>query len=188
MLEPLRARRFALPRRAAVVVAAAVTSIALVGCSAESETTASDPAPAASAEVEVESGSESGGESGAEESTPAQDVEEGGEIAAEEPAPGQRIGYDEWSADPAAYSGSDVVLYFHADWCHLCQETDEALAATGVPAGLTLVEVDYDTRTDLRQEYGVTVQHSFVKVDDSGSRVDVWTGTTTGEAIAERAA
>ncbi len=64
----------------------------------------------------------------------------------------------------------------------------EALAATGVPAGLTLVEVDYDTRTDLRQEYGVTVQHSFVKVDDSGSRVDVWTGTTTGEAIAERAA
>ena len=31
-----------------------------------------------------------------------------------------------------------------------------------------LVQIDYDSRTDLREEYGVTIQHSFVLVDDAG--------------------
>ncbi|WP_292606281.1 hypothetical protein [Nocardioides sp. REDSEA-S30_B4] len=43
---------------------------------------------------------------------------------------------------------SDVVLYVAASWCHHCQDTDASLDADGVPAGLTLVKIDYDERTD----------------------------------------
>ena len=117
-----------------------------------------------------------------------QSVEAGAEVEAAPEPDGRLVSYAEWEADPAAYADSDVVLYFHATWCHNCQDTDASLAADGVPAGLTLVKIDYDERTDLRQEYGVTVQHTFVKVDDAGARQDIWTGTTTGAEIASRAA
>ena len=117
-----------------------------------------------------------------------QSVEAGAEVAGSPEPDGRLVSYAEWEADPAAYADSDVVLYFAASWCHNCQDTDASLDADGVPAGLTLVKIDYDERTDLRQEYGVTVQHTFVKVDESGARQDIWTGTTTGTEIASRAA
>ena len=117
-----------------------------------------------------------------------QSVEAGAEVE-ESPEPdGRLVSYAEWEADPAAYADSDVVLYFAASWCHNCQDTDASLDTDGVPAGLTLVKIDYDERTDLRQEYGGTAQHTVVKVDESGARQDIWTGTTTGAEIASRAA
>ena len=58
--------------------------------------------------------------------------------------------------------------------------------ADGVPAGLTVVSVDYDSATDLRKQYGVTVQHTFVQVDEAGAELAKFTGSTSGEAIAEQ--
>lgn len=149
-------------------------ALPLTGCA--TDPVAEDaPAPAA-------------GSSSAPAPSASQSVEAGAEVE-ESPEPdGRLVSYAEWEADPAAYADSDVVLYFAASWCHNCQDTDASLDADGVPAGLTLVKIDYDERTDLRQEYGVTVQHTFVKVDESGARQDIWTGTTTGAEIASRAA
>lgn len=104
------------------------------------------------------------------------------------PAEGRIITWADYDEDRAVYADSTVVLYFHAPWCHECQATDEAISTTGIPPGLTLVQVDYDSRTDLRQEYGVTIQHSFVLVDDAGKRQDIWTDTISGAEIAARAA
>ena len=101
---------------------------------------------------------------------------------------GQVVSYDDYEADPTAYADSDVVLYFHAPWCSECQATDASLKAEGIPAGLTLVQIDYDSRTDLRQEYGVTIQHSFVLVDEDGAKQEIWTDTESGAEIADRAA
>jgi hypothetical protein len=64
----------------------------------------------------------------------------------------------------------------------------ESLDADGVPAGLTVVSVDYDAATDLRKQYGVTVQHTFVQVDPAGNEVAKFTGAPTGEAIASQTA
>ncbi len=52
-----------------------------------------------------------------------------------------------------------------------------------MPDGLTVVKVDYDTETDLRQQYGVTQQHTFVQVDESGAELAKWTGSADGAAI-----
>ncbi|WP_127476512.1 thioredoxin family protein [Microbacterium sulfonylureivorans] len=60
------------------------------------------------------------------------------------------------------------VLFFHAPWCPQCRKLDEQLLAEGAPEGMTVLKVDYDSRTDLRQRYGVTLQTTIVFVDDTG--------------------
>jgi thiol-disulfide isomerase/thioredoxin len=82
---------------------------------------------------------------------------------------------------------STVVLFFHADWCPSCRATDESLTTDGVPDGLTVVKVDYDTETGFRQRYGVTTQHTFVHVDGSGTELAKWTGSASGADIAAQA-
>ncbi|NYF16908.1 thiol-disulfide isomerase/thioredoxin [Microbacterium sp. AK009] len=62
-------------------------------------------------------------------------------------------------------------LFFHASWCPQCRALDEDLRAAGAPDGLTVFKVDYDSRTDLRQKYGVTLQTTVVFVDDAGDAV-----------------
>jgi len=80
-------------------------------------------------------------------------------------------------------AGSTVVYFFHASWCPDCKATDAALVADGVPDGLTVVKVDYDTATDLKKKYGVTTQHTFVAVDPEGMATKKWTGSANGAAI-----
>ena len=93
-----------------------------------------------------------------------------------------------YDADRAAYADSRIVLFFHAPWCPNCRATEESLNADGVPDGLTIVKVDFDSQTDLRQEYGVTYQHTYVLVDTDGTALKKWTGTETGADIAAEAA
>lgn len=62
-------------------------------------------------------------------------------------------------------------LFFHASWCPNCRQLDEELVAEGAPEGLTVFKVDYDSRTDLRQKYGVTLQTTVVFVDDVGEAI-----------------
>ena len=104
------------------------------------------------------------------------------------PQPGAYVEWSDYDADPAAYSDSSVVLFFHASWCPDCQATDESLVSDGVPDGLTVVKVDFDDSTDLRQQYGVTIQHTFVLVEPDGNQLKKWTGTFTGADIADAAA
>lgn len=97
---------------------------------------------------------------------------------------GAYLDWSEYDADRAAYAQSDVVLFFHASWCPDCRATDESLVTGGVPDGLTVVKVDFDDSTDLRRQYGVTIQHTFVLVEPDGNQLKKWTGTFTGADIA----
>ena len=60
------------------------------------------------------------------------------------------------------------MLFFHASWCPQCRALDEELRTQGVPDGLTVIKVDYDSMTELRQRYGVTLQTTVVYIDDAG--------------------
>ena len=55
--------------------------------------------------------------------------------------------------------------------------------ASTIPNGLTVVSVDYDEATELKQKYGVTVQHTFVQVSPDGSELAKWSGSTTASEI-----
>jgi thiol-disulfide isomerase/thioredoxin len=83
-------------------------------------------------------------------------------------------------------SAGNVVLFFNATWCPTCQETVKNLEADpeAIPAGLTVVSVDFDTADDLKKQYGITTQHTFVQVDADGNELAKWTGSSTAEDIA----
>ncbi len=80
-------------------------------------------------------------------------------------------------------AGTKVVYFFHAPWCPTCRATEKAIARDGIPAGLTVVKVDFDSEDDLRRQFGVTTQHTFVQVDPSGAELARWTGSQSGAEI-----
>lgn len=63
------------------------------------------------------------------------------------------------------------VLFFHAPWCPQCRQLDASIKAGQVPDNVTIFKVDYDSNQSLRQKYGVTIQTTLVRVDDSGNLV-----------------
>jgi thioredoxin 1 len=74
-----------------------------------------------------------------------------------------------------------VVLFFRASWCPFCKalNTDIRAHLDEIPSGLTIVDVDYDKETALRQKYGVTYQHTMVQVDKEGNQIHKWSGSPT---------
>ena len=59
-------------------------------------------------------------------------------------------------------------------------------AMDNLPTGLTIVSVDYDSSDDVKRQYGVTTQHTFVQIDADGNELAKWTGSTTAEQIAQK--
>jgi thioredoxin 1 len=101
---------------------------------------------------------------------------------------GAYLSLADYQRDASSFAGDDVVLFFAASWCSTCRTTRANIEAdlAGIPPGLVIVVVDYDTATDVRRQYGVTVQHTFVQVDSDGTELKKWTGSLTAQQIAEQ--
>lgn len=76
--------------------------------------------------------------------------------------------YVEYSDSAIAAAEGRVLLFFHAPWCPQCRSIESDIDAQGVPDGVTIIKVDYDSNQSLRQQYGVTLQTTFVEVTSSG--------------------
>ncbi len=105
--------------------------------------------------------------------------EEFGETEAEEAA--EHGAYKDYSAETMASeqkSGQKVVLFFHATWCPFCRAADSAFQQKlrQIPRGVTVLKIDYDANTNLRQKYGVLFQHTFVQINSQGEKVTLWSG------------
>lgn len=74
-----------------------------------------------------------------------------------------------------------VVLFFRASWCPTCRSLDKDIRANAakIPAGVTILDVDYDTAVSLKQKYGVTSQHTLVQVDAQGKQIAKWGGSSS---------
>lgn len=159
---------------ALMVTAGAVLALTACGTTAPGGAAALTPsAPPASSSVPSSQGTASPG------STPSA-------TTSDAEARSGYVSYADYTANKAAYSAGQVVLFFHADWCPTCRKADANLTAdpASLPAGLTVVKLDFDSETDLRQQYGVTVQHTFVQIAPDGARLAAWSGTLTGGDIA----
>lgn len=77
--------------------------------------------------------------------------------------------YVDYSDEALAAAEGTRVLFFHAPWCPQCRALEADILASGVPDGVTVLKVDYDSRQDLRQQYGVTLQTTVVALDEAGS-------------------
>ena len=85
--------------------------------------------------------------------------------------------YADYSAEAAAdVCYTDTILFFHAPWCPECRGFEEAIESGTVPDGAQILKVDYDSATDLRKKYEVTIQSTFVRIDATGKRIKLWSG------------
>ena len=83
-------------------------------------------------------------------------------------------------------STGEVVIFFNASWCPTCKSTIKDINANldKIPSSLTILSADYDKETALRRKYGVTMQHTFVKVDKDGNLIKKQSGLSTVGDIA----
>jgi thiol-disulfide isomerase/thioredoxin len=97
--------------------------------------------------------------------------------------------YEVYSPDKLARTDSgEVVLFFKASWCPTCRALDLDIkdSLDDIPDGVSILEVNYDAATDLRQKYGVTNQHTLVQVDADGNLVKKWSGGLNLETVLEQ--
>ena len=80
--------------------------------------------------------------------------------------------YVEYSDSAISQAEGTTLLFFHASWCPQCLAIENDIEAEGVPDGVTIIKVDYDSHQDLRQQYGVTLQTTFVEVTADGAEVE----------------
>lgn len=167
---------------ARVAVPLAATALLLTACGSSTASDESEPAAATSAAAEPMESEESKDM----ESEDMTDMES--EAAEPAAASGAYVTLAEYEGSKDRYADSDVVLFFNADWCSTCKEARENLTGdpAAIPAGLTIVKVDYDDSDALKQKYGVTVQHTFVQVDADGNELATWSGSVTADQIAEQ--
>jgi thiol-disulfide isomerase/thioredoxin len=81
--------------------------------------------------------------------------------------------------------GHRNVLFFSATWCPTCQATNKDIQANldKIDSKIHILSVDYDTSTELKAKYGVTMQHTFVIVDGAGNLIRKTNGLSTVTAI-----
>lgn len=83
--------------------------------------------------------------------------------ASESPEPKGR--YIDYNQQVLAEADGRRLLFFYAAWCPQCRMLDKSIKEQGVPDGMTIFKVNYDSETTLKQRYGVTLQTTVVEVD-----------------------
>jgi hypothetical protein len=150
-----------------ILVLLALVYAAAVGCGSTEAADEGTTPPAASSEAPPST-------------TPTPTPTEDGTAATCE-APGR---YTDYSAEAVADECyTDTILFFHAPWCPECRGFEEAIKAGKVPEGAQILKVDYDSATDLRKKYEVTIQTSFVRVDTAGERIKLWSGYGKSKSV-----
>lgn len=102
------------------------------------------------------------------------------EPAHSEDEPGLYMPFTSLDEAKIAASEGNAVLFFHAAWCPSCRglESDIKASLSDIPHGTTIIHVDYDSATALKQQYGVVRQHTLVQIDADGNKVKTLTGLT----------
>ncbi len=108
----------------------------------------------------------------AENNIPAQETETAAKAGTFEPYAPEKI---------EKASTGKVVLFFHASWCTTCRALTEDIKAhlDAIPENVTILDVDYDNSSELKQKYKVTTQHTLVQVDAKGDQIKQWKGSMT---------
>lgn len=101
---------------------------------------------------------------------------------------GYYVSYEDYQSVPGMYNDGKIVYFFNADWCPTCKALDNDIIENGksIPAGVSIVSVDYDEYTDLKRQYGVTYQHTLVQVDADGNQIKKWNGGNTLDSVLQQ--
>ncbi len=86
--------------------------------------------------------------------------------------------YSQAAVDEALAAGKKPVLFFHADWCPTCRAADADITSNidVLPEDVVVFKTDFDSQSELKKEYEVVQQHSFVQLGADGEVVTQWVG------------
>ena len=77
-----------------------------------------------------------------------------------------------------------TVLFFQASLCPTCRAAMQELEAGAGRLGNVLVlVVDYDRAGELKKRYGVSYQHTWVRIDAAGGKLALWNGGGVDELL-----
>lgn len=110
------------------------------------------------------------------------DMVEGNEESMHDDAMMEGVVYAAFS-ESVLSDGQPKVLFFHAAWCPECKHANtelEEIFSNEHPM-LSVYKIDYDTSLELRSQYGVTHQHTFVLVDGQGNAIRTIQGPTDAQ-------
>ena len=96
-------------------------------------------------------------------------------VAVEPPVvAGDYIDYDQTTFQNQ--SQNNRWLYFHADWCPICNQLEKDIKAnlSQIPDNTIIFKVDYDKYQDLKKRYLITQQTTIVAVDNQGQAVETY--------------
>lgn len=91
--------------------------------------------------------------------------------------------YSSTAVQSALSADKEVVLFFHAARCPSCKSLDESIKANQLPANTVVFKIDYDNSTDLKKQYGVTTQHTLVRIDADMSMIEKNIGGTFNDLV-----
>lgn len=96
--------------------------------------------------------------------------------------------YIDYSPENLAKAGANngkAVLFFAAlKWCPSCQAADKDFKANfdKVPKDITILKVDYDNDSTTKQKYAISMQDTFVEIDNQGKEITRWNSGGQGVA------
>lgn len=84
--------------------------------------------------------------------------------------------YSEENLKKATENNGKAIVFFHAGWCPSCQAAEKELKEkwSEVPQDVTILKTDYDTSTELKAKYGITMQDTWVQVNSQGNEITKW--------------
>ncbi len=90
---------------------------------------------------------------------------------------GHKVLFTTLEAAEALAAHGPVVLFFAADGAAFSQRDMRDIDDNGARlADITVVFVNFDTERDVRRQFRVTVQDTFVQIDSRGGKLAVWNG------------
>lgn len=104
----------------------------------------------------------------------------------EQPAATAATGrYQEYSEAAVADANyQTTVVFFYAPWCPECRAFKQAIESGPLPDGVQILETDFDSSSELKEKYGVTLQSTFVRVNTSGDLQKKWVGYGQDKSLA----
>ena len=80
---------------------------------------------------------------------------------------------------------NSAILYFWAPWCSTCSSLDVEIHKNPelIPRQAIVIRVPYDTATELRKKYAVTVQHTFVLLDKNNEALNLVVGGDPADVL-----
>lgn len=87
------------------------------------------------------------------------------------------IEYSPENLTKATQDNGKAVLFFAAlKWCPTCQAADRDFKANfdKLPKDVSILMVDYDSATALKNKYSITYQDTLVQIDAQGNEITRW--------------